>query len=180
MTKYDCIFLDRDGTVNYDPGYISKLKYFKFFEFAIEAMILLANLSDKFIIVTNQSGVSRGLIHESDLLQINNFIFSELTNNNIPLVKIYYCTDHPNLATERRKPDVGMFVEASEDFNIVLENCLMIGDSVSDIEPAITLGMDSMLVLTGNGEKDQYDFVDSKKPKYITENILTGAQFLNK
>ena len=74
MIKYDCIFFDRDGTVNYDPGYISKLKYFKFFEFAIEAMALLANVSDKFIMVTNQSGVSRGLINEADLLQINGFI----------------------------------------------------------------------------------------------------------
>jgi len=73
MIKYDCIFFDRDGTVNYDPGYISKLKYFQFFEFAIEAMTLLANISDKFIMVTNQSGVSRGLIDEADLLKINDF-----------------------------------------------------------------------------------------------------------
>ena len=180
MMKYDCIFFDRDGTVNYDPGYIPKLKYFKFFEYTIEAMTLLANVSDKFIMVTNQSGVSRGLIKESDLLQINNFILNELTNNKIPLVGIYYCTDHPDFASERRKPGVGMFLEASRDFDINLGNCLMIGDSVSDIEPAIVLGMDSMLVLTGNGESDQHNFVDSEKPKYMTKNILTGARLLNK
>ena len=52
--------------------------------------------------------------------------------------------------------------------------------SISDIEPAITLGMDSMLVLTGNGENDQHSFVDNKRPKYIMENILAGAKFLNK
>ena len=56
----------------------------------------------------------------------------------------------------------------------------MIGDSASDIEPAITLGMDSMLVLTGNWEIDQEDLVNGKKPTYITNNILTGARLLNK
>ena len=180
MIKYDCIFFDRDGTINYDPGYISKLKNFKFFDFVIEAMVLLSNVSDKFIMVTNQSGVSRGLIDEADLLEINDFIASELTKNNIPLIKIYYCTDHPDFASERRKPGTGMFLEASKDFNINLGKCLMIGDSVSDIEPAITLKMDSMLVLTGNGESHQHNLIDSKKPKYITENILTGARLLNK
>ena len=179
MIKYDCIFFDRDGTVNYDPGYISKLKDFKFFEFVIEAMILLANVSDKFIMVTNQSGVSRGLIKEEDLLHINDFIMSELTNNNIPLIKIYYCTDHPDFISDRRKPKAGMFLEASKDFDLELRNCLMIGDSASDMEPAIALGMDSMLVLTGNGEKHLNNLIDSKKPKYITENILTGAKLLN-
>ena len=152
-------FFDRDGTINYDPGYISKLKYFKFFEFVIEAMTLLANVSDKFIMVTNQSGVSRGLIEEADLLQINDFIMGELTKNKIPLKKIYYCTDHPDFASERRKPGTGMFLEASKDFDLNLGNCLMIGDSISDIEPAIALGMDSMLVRTGNGENDQNNFL---------------------
>ena len=73
-----------------------------------------------------------------------------------------------------------MFLEASKDFDINLGNCLMIGDSVSDIESAIALGMDTMLVLTGNGESDQHNLIDSKKPKYITKNILSGARLLNK
>jgi len=180
MIKYDCIFFDRDGTVNYDPGYISNIKYFNFFEFTIEAMTLLADVSEKFIMITNQSGVSRGLIDEADLLHMNDFIMDELTNNNIPLKKIYYCTDHPDLASERRKPGVGMFLEASKEFDINLSDCLMIGDSTSDIEPAITLGMDSMLVLTGNGEIAQRKLGDSKKPKFITKNILTGARLLTK
>ena len=180
MIKYDCIFFDRDGTLNFDPGYISKLKHFKFFDFAIEAMILLGNVSDKFIIITNQSGVSRGLIDEVDLCEINDFIMRELTKRNIPLVGIYYCTDHPDFASDRRKPGVGMFLEASKDFDLNLSNCLMIGDSISDIESAIKLQMDSMLVLTGNGERDKHHLVDSKHPKYIAKNILVGAELLNK
>ena len=178
MGKYDCIFFDRDGTINHDPGYISKLKDFIFFEFTISALNLLASITNKFIIITNQSGVSRGLIKENDLLIINDFIMDELKKNDLPILKIYYCTDHPDHATNRRKPGTGMFLDAARDYNIDLSNCLMIGDSISDIPPANNLGMDSMLVLTGNGKYDQNRLSHDNKPTYVTKNILTGAKFL--
>ncbi len=178
MRKYDCIFFDRDGTINHDPGYISKLKDFIFFEFTISALKLLVSITNKFIIITNQSGVSRGLIKENDLLRINDFIMNELKKNKLPLLKIYYCTDHPDRATNRRKPGSGMFLDAARDYNIDLSNCLMIGDSISDIQPANNLGMDSMLVLTGNGERDKNKFVNDNKPTYVAQNIMTGARLL--
>ena len=110
--KYDCIFLDRDGTINIDPGYISKLQDFKFFDFAFAALDMLKTLTNNFIIITNQSGVSRGLILEKDLIKINEYIFEEFSKNNLELLDIYYCTDHPDNSSDRRKPGVGMFVEA--------------------------------------------------------------------
>jgi len=178
MGEYDCIFFDRDGTINHDPGYISKLKDFKFFDFTISALNLLASITDKFIIITNQSGVSRGLIKEIDLLKINDLIMNELRKNKLPILKIYYCIDHPDRASDRRKPGLGMFIDASRDYNIALSNCLMIGDSISDIQPANNLGMESMLVLTGNGENHQSRFSEENKPTYVTQNILTGAKLL--
>jgi len=178
MLKYDCIFFDRDGTINYDPGYISNIKNFGFFEYTINAFKLLKSISSKFIIITNQSGISRGLIKETDLIKINNYIMTEFTNNNIPLLKIYYCIDHPDYATERRKPGTGMFLEAAKEFNLDLSNCLMIGDSISDIQPANTLGMESMLVLTGNGNNHQNKFGKNDAPNYYAQNILAGAKIL--
>ena len=88
--KYDCIFLDRDGTINIDPGYISKLQDFKFFDFAVTALDMLKTLTNNFIIITNQSGVSRGLILEADLIKINDYIFEEFSKNNLGLLDIYY------------------------------------------------------------------------------------------
>ena len=178
MLKYDCIFFDRDGTVNYDPGYISNLKDFKFFDFSISALNLLTTITNKFIVITNQSGISRGLVKENDLIEINNYIMDECINNNIPLLKIYYCIDHPDRASDRRKPGVGMFLEASEEFNLDVSNCLMIGDSISDIQPANNLGMESMLVLTGNGNTHQNRFSNNDSPNYCAENILVGAKQL--
>ena len=178
MKNYECIFLDRDGTINHDPGYISQLEDFKLFDFTISALRLLKSISNKFIIITNQSGIGRRLIKEIDLLGINNFLMNEFANNDIPLLKIYYCPDHPDQASDRRKPGVGMFIESSKDYSIDLSNCLMIGDSISDIQPAKNLGMDSMLVLTGNGERDKNKFVNDNKPTYVAQNIMTGAKLL--
>ena len=173
--KYDCIFLDRDGTINIDPGYISKLQDFKFFDFAVTALDMLKTLTNNFIIITNQSGVSRGLILEADLIKINDYIFEEFSKNNLGLLDIYYCTDHPDNPSSRRKPGVDMFVEASEKYRLDLSKCLMIGDTKSDILPAKILGMESMLVLSGEGEKHKNSFEQQEKPDYIFKNLLIGA-----
>mgnify|MGYP001191087535 CR=1 FL=1 len=178
--KYDCIFLDRDGTINIDPGYISNVKNFKFYDYTFDALRVLSKLSKDFIIITNQSGVSRGLIKESRLIEINKFISKNFAENNLNLLNIYFCTDHPEKSTLRRKPDVGMFLEASKDYDIKLSNCLMIGDTLSDILPANRLGMDSMLVLSGQGKTFIESFEQDFKPNYITENLLTGAKELAK
>ena len=74
MKKYNTIFLDRDGTINPDPGYISSLEQFKFYDFTFDALISLAKNKNRFCIITNQSGVSRGLINPKDLNNIHNYI----------------------------------------------------------------------------------------------------------
>ena len=178
--KYDCIFLDRDGTINIDPGYISDVKNFKFYDYTFDALQVLNKLSNKFIIITNQSGVSRGIIKINKFIEINRFIYKSFAENNINLLNIYFCTDHPKKATARRKPGIGMFLEASNDFSIELSNCLMIGDSSSDILPAFNLGMDSMLVLSGRGKTFVESFDENFKPNYISENLWTGARELVK
>ena len=120
MKKYDCIFLDRDGTINSDSGYISTMKDFKLYDFTIPALKKLARLGNKFCIITNQSGVNRGLIKKEDLLSIHNFIEQIFEESQIPLLKIYTCFDHPDHSTERRKPGSGMFYEAKNDFGFDL------------------------------------------------------------
>jgi len=180
MKYYDCIFLDRDGTINPDPppGYISKLENFEFYNFTFEALKTFLKITNKFIIISNQSGVSRGIIKEIDLIKINNFIIREFSNHSIPLLKIYYCTDHPDDASINRKPGEGMFLSAKKDFDINLTNCLMIGDSFSDMKPAFKLNMDSMLVMTGNGKVDKNCFEKDFSPTFFAKNILNGAKLL--
>ena len=83
MKIYDCIFLDRDGTINSDPkGYINSLQNFNLYEFTIPALKRLSELGNKFCIITNQSGISRGLIKEENLNFIHDFIYKIFPNIN--------------------------------------------------------------------------------------------------
>ena len=178
MKKYDCIFLDRDGTINSDSGYISTIKDFKLYDFTIPALKKLARLGNKFCIITNQSGVNRGLIKKEDLLSIHNFIEQTFEKSQIPLLKIYTCFDHPDHSTERRKPGSGMFYEAKNDFGFDLKNCLMIGDSYADIKAGILLEMDTMLVLTGHGKRTLSVLKKDEIPTFVAKNLNKGVEEL--
>ena len=173
--RYDTIFLDRDGTLNPDPGYISKLSDFSFYNFAIPALVKLTQIGNRFCIVTNQSGVKRGLIQQESLDEIHSYIKTIFLEHNIPLVGIYVCIDLPNSASERRKPETGMFLEASNAHNIDLKKSLMIGDSFVDIEVGKKLNMDTLLVLTGVGEKTLKSLSQSTQPTFIEDNIYSFA-----
>jgi histidinol-phosphate phosphatase family protein len=178
MKHYDCIFLDRDGTLNPDPGYISSLDDFTFFDYTLPSLKIMAGAGNRFCIVTNQSGITRGLIQSDDLDEIHSFIQQEFKKNGIPLLGIYVCTDHPEQATERRKPGPGMFLEAEMDHELTLMNCLMVGDSAADIEAGEMLGMDTMLVLTGRGAETMNALPDYEMPTYIVEDLYKGARIL--
>ena len=179
MKIYDCIFLDRDGTINSDPnGYISSLKNFNLYDFTIPALQIMSDLGNKFCIITNQSGVSRGLIKKENLFLIHDFIEETFEKSKIPLLKIYTCFDHPDHPTERRKPGPGMFFEAKNDYGFDLKKCLMIGDSYADIKAGIQLEMDTMLVLTGHGQKTLSLLNKNEAPTFVAKNLRNGVEKL--
>ncbi len=178
MNNYNCIFLDRDGTLNPDSGYISSINNFSFFDFTISSLKKIADNGNRFCIVTNQSGVSRGLIQKQDLLEIHDYIVRRFRNHSIPLLGIYFCTDHPDHPTRNRKPGSGMFQRAKLDHDLVLKNCLMVGDSANDIIAGKNLGMDTMLVLTGRGAETIDELSPKYEPTFIVEDLMDGALVL--
>ena len=143
-------------------------------------MKLLKPITKSFIIITNQSGVSRGIIKEEKLIEINSFIHSKFLENRLNLLDIYYCTDLPGNSSTFRKPEAGMFLQASNEHNIDLTKCIMIGDSYKDIVPANELGMSSLFVLSGNGKKDLHKFDHSLKPDNVAKDLFLGAEYLVK
>ena len=176
MKRYDCIFLDRDGTINPDPGYIKTLDEFNFFSYTISALIKLSQYGNRFCIASNQSGISRGLIKKEDLNIINLFIKSEFEKNNIPLLDIYIAIDHPDKNPSiMRKPGSGMFLKARDDHGINLKNSLIIGDSYADMEAGRLLNMDRMLVLSGLGTETLKKIHDNNMPNYIVKDLKEGA-----
>ena len=176
MKKYDVIFLDRDGTINLDPGYINSLDDFEFYEYTFEALKDLKKITDRFCIITNQSGVARGIIDTDNLSMIHDHILNKFFNHDLNLIGIYYCTDHPDSPTSNRKPGIGMYNKAAKDHKIDLKKSLMIGDSFCDIEAAKLCQMESMLVLTGNGSKTKK--MTNINPTYFAKNLLEASLIL--
>ena len=181
MKIYDCIFLDRDGTINFDPGYIKNIDEFKLYSYTINALRKLSFITKSFCIVSNQSGVSRGLINIDELNKIHNYIKLTFKNHNINLLDILIAIDCPDKVTSnRRKPGIGMFIEAKRTYKIKLKNSLMIGDSHTDIEPGKVTGMESMLVLSGIGNLSLKKFKNNLWPNYIVNDLSEGADLLCK
>ena len=175
--KFDAIFLDRDGTISHDPyGYINNVKDYDFFDFTFDALDLLHKYSNNFFIVTNQSGLSTGKIDIKNLEDIHSYIFDEFKKRKLPLKNIYFADNYDEDYNSMRKPGVGMFQKASKEFNINLENCLMIGDSIVDVQVGNRLKMKTIFLLTGMGNDYLNDVKSSCDVDLISNNLLEAAK----
>ncbi len=180
------VFLDRDGTLNDDPGYLGDPNQVVLLPTVGEALQILKNqLNFLLIVVSNQSGVARGLITEDDVMSVNRRINELLSNFNVSIDEFYYCTTHPEFnsdeETQCRKPSPKMLIDASKKFNIDLKNSYLIGDNVSDIECALNAGCKSILVKTGYGlESINVLQKQNKFPSFVAENLMDAANFIIK
>lgn len=145
MTK--AIFLDRDGVINLDKAYVSKIEDFEFCEGVFEALTHFQNLGYLLIIVTNQSGIGRGYYTEEDFQKLTAWMRKELLHVRIKIDAVYHCPHAPEANCACRKPQSGMFLKAIEDFDIDVKQSWMIGDKPSDIEAALGAGILNTILL---------------------------------
>ena len=113
------VFIDRDGVITEDPGYVHKLEDFKLISNSVEGLKLLKNY--KLFIITNQSGIGRGIYKQEDFLGFNNHLMKELEKHNIKIEKTYYCPHKPEDNCDCRKPKTRFLKDAEKDFNIDLK-----------------------------------------------------------
>lgn len=152
------VFLDRDGVINVDHGYVSKIDDFKFIEGSIEAMQILKSKGYLLVVVTNQSGIARGYYSEDDFHNLTEWMDWSLADKGIELDAIYYCPHHADkgigeykIECECRKPKAGMLDSAIADLDIAPSQSLLVGDKLSDIEAGYKAGLKaSYLVNSGN------------------------------
>lgn len=159
-------FLDRDGVINYDFGYVSNFKNIKFTTGIFEGLRLLQK---NFIlcIVTNQSGVARGLFSEKELNLLNRKIIEKLKKHKIKIKHIEYCPYHKNSMIKKykkksflRKPNPGMILKILKKYKINAKNCILIGDRSSDIKAGRNAGIKKNYLYN---EKDNFkEFVKKK------------------
>lgn len=134
------VFLDRDGTINVDTGYLHEIDDFQFIENAIEAMKAIKQMGYALIIVTNQSGIARGMFTEDQFMHLTEWMDWSLADRGVDLDGIYYCPHHPEGTVEEfrqecncRKPAPGMLLDAQKFLKIDMSNSYMVGDKLDDM-----------------------------------------------
>ncbi|UCF35333.1 MAG: HAD family hydrolase [Acidobacteriota bacterium] len=157
------ILLDRDGTLVEEVNYLQRIEDIQFIPGAEGAVRRANRFGIPVIVISNQSGVARGMLSEEAVQSINRFIQDSLTRNDARIEAFYYCPHHPEIGDDTyrkdcscRKPKPGMLLQAAEDFSLDLSQCVMIGDSYRDLEAGHSVGCAGVLVLTGHGRR-QYD-----------------------
>ena len=145
-------FLDRDGVINEDTGYLNNIKDFKWIEGAIEALKILKENNFLIIIISNQSGVSRGYFSEQDVHNLHKWINLQLSEHNVKIDDFFFSTEHPDTENSktRRKPSPRMIEEAIEKYNLNRDDCFMIGDKDIDILAAKKAKIKGFLFEGGN------------------------------
>lgn len=150
------IFLDRDGTINIDHGYVHQIDDFEFIEGSINALKKLKEMGYLLVLVTNQSGIARGYFTEAQFLQLTEWMDWSLAEQGVDFDGIYYCPHHPDGKGEFkedcscRKPKPGMLLDAMKALNIDPQQSIMVGDKIEDIKAGINAKVKiNVLVRTG-------------------------------
>jgi len=159
------VFLDRDGTVNMEEGYLKDLKHFTLYPRAGKAIKILNRLGVRVIIVSNQSGIGRGYFGSDLVKKVHQKLKRILFKEGARLDAIYYCPHHPKEDCDCRKPKTRMLEKAKERFGLDFSQSYVVGDKLMDIELGKKVGAKTILVLTGYGRKER------KKIKYQTKSL---------
>lgn len=156
MAANKAIFLDRDGTINVDHGYVHQIDDFQFIDGVIDALLALKKKGYLLVLVTNQSGIARGYFSEAQFLQLTEWFDWSLADRGVDFDGIYYCPHHPEGQGEYRetcdcrKPNAGMFTQAIAELNIDPAQSIMVGDKLEDLLAAEKAGVKTkILVRTG-------------------------------
>ena len=140
------LFLDRDGTINVDYGYVYQIEKFEFINGIFELCQKAQEKGYLIIVITNQSGIARNYYKDEDFYILNKFMIDEFASKGIKITDVFYC---PDLDGERRKPNCGMFIEAKEKYNIDMKASISLGDNERDIEAAQKAGVGKNFLFKG-------------------------------
>ena len=186
--KNKAVFIDRDGCLIHELGYISTLKKIKFFKCSFDALRLLRKNGFKVIVVTNQSGVARGYFPESFVKDTHTHIAAQLKKEGLKIDAFYYCPHHKKAVIAKyrkdcdcRKPKQGMINAAAKRFNLDRKQSYTMGDKLTDVKLGHNGSMKGILVLTGFG-KWQKTLIRKEdiKPDFIARDLLSGAKWIIK
>ena len=165
--KKKAVFLDRDGTINVEVGYLSDPEELELIPGAARAVARLNDAGFVVVVVTNQAGVARGYFTEEDVVAVNRRLVEVLQPEGARIDGIYYCPHHPEFGDETyrkdcecRKPNTGMVRQAVDNFNIEVSRSYVVGDHVGDVLLGVNAGARSIHVLTGHGADERQKLIE--------------------
>ncbi|HHY27005.1 MAG TPA: HAD family hydrolase [Desulfitobacterium dehalogenans] len=173
------IFLDRDGVINEDDGYVYKPEGFRFKSGIFKFCKVAQDKGYLLIVATNQSGIARGYYTEQDYQVLTNWMLGEFDKQGVHITKAYHCPFHPDKGigeyrcdSPDRKPNPGMLLKAKAEFDVDMANSILIGDKSSDIEAGINAGVGRLIFL-----QDKYPNSNNSNAEIIT-HISEAIKFL--
>ena len=185
--KQRAVFIDRDGTLSEEVGYVNHPTRFRLFPYAAEAIKLLHEHGWLAVVITNQAGVARGYFSEDMVQAVHELMSSELKSQGTFVDAIYYCAHHPAIGhpayrvdCDCRKPKPGLIVRAAKELDIDVKQSWMIGDRYTDVELAHNAGLHSALVMSGYG-RGEWEYQRQSwqyQPELTAENLLEAVKGL--
>lgn len=168
MKKHPAIFLDRDGTIIDDAGHIKNPADVVFYPYTVDSLKMLQQDHQLFII-TNQSGIAKGLVSEKEVQEVNRYILDYLRSNDIVITELFYCPHKTEDMCQCKKPSPYFIFEAERLYDIDLSRSYIIGDHPSDAECGINAGIKPFYLLTGHGRKHLHELTPGIQ---IFENLF--------
>jgi D-glycero-D-manno-heptose 1,7-bisphosphate phosphatase len=186
VTSRPAVFIDRDGTLTEEVGYVNHPARLKLLPRAAEAIRRLNAAGVAAVVVTNQAGVARGYFSEDVLHAVNDALRAQLARADARLDGLYACLHHPSEGSapyraqcECRKPKPGLLLRAADELGLDLGRSTMVGDKASDLVPGRTVGAAAVLVLTGYGlgewEYRRRHF--EVEPDHVADDLLDAVDW---
>lgn len=179
------VFLDRDGTLNEDVGYVDRLDRLRLYPWSVEAVRLLRQAGYAAVVVTNQAGVARGMISEQVVVEVRDRLQQDLARAGARLDGHYHCPHLPDapLAAYRRrcgchKPEPGMIRQAAADLALDLDRSVVVGDRWTDVRLARAAGTAAILVRTGYGASQAAHPDPGATADAVASNLLEAAGWI--
>ncbi len=174
MTLQRAVFLDRDGTINYNVDYCRRLEDFHLSPRAIEAVSALNQAGFLVVVITNQSGISRGYFSEEMLGAIHDKLRAAMVKGGARIDRIYHCPHLPDHDCACRKPEPGLLHTASQELGICIEGSFIVGDSQSDVAAGATAGCRTVMIANGLPREGTID----SPADYYADSILGAVDWI--
>lgn len=153
MTR-KAVFLDRDGVINVDHGYVYRKEDFEFVDGIFDVCRYFQEQGYLLIVVTNQSGIARGMYTEAQFQELTQWMVARFAKQGVTITRVYHCPHHPDFGPEEarhcecRKPEPGMINTGLDAYGLSAEHCIMIGDKRGDMEAASAAGIGTKILVT--------------------------------